>query len=113
VFFAFAPQVNPKIAIAVYVENAGWGASYAAPIASLMMEKYLNDTIATARKPLEEKMAKANIIEKFLASRPPARLPAAPAARRDSLPNPKDIPSDVPSGQPALGVTTSKDQRKR
>ncbi len=112
VFFAFAPKENPKIAIAVYVENAGWGASYAAPIASLMIEKYLHDTIATARKPIEDRMAKANIIEKFLASRPAVR-PAAPAARRDSLPNPQDIPSDVPTGQPALGVTTNKGDRKR
>jgi penicillin-binding protein 2 len=40
-FVAFAPKDNPKIAIAVYVENAGFGATYAAPIASLMIEKYL------------------------------------------------------------------------
>lgn len=54
VFVAFAPMNNPKIAIAVYVENAGFGATYAAPIASLMMEKYLKDSVV--RKPLEEKM---------------------------------------------------------
>ena len=41
VFIAFAPKENPKIAIAVYVENAGFGATYAAPIAGLMIEKYL------------------------------------------------------------------------
>ena len=41
VFIAFAPMDNPKIAIAVYVENAGFGATWAAPIASLMIEKYL------------------------------------------------------------------------
>jgi penicillin-binding protein 2 len=45
VFIAFAPKDNPKIAIAVYVENAGFGATYAAPVASLMIEKYLTDTI--------------------------------------------------------------------
>ena len=45
-FVAFAPMQNPKIAIAVVVENAGYGATWAAPIASLMMEKYLNDTIS-------------------------------------------------------------------
>jgi penicillin-binding protein 2 len=44
-FIAFAPKDNPKIAIAVYVENAGYGASWAAPIAALMIEKYLKDTI--------------------------------------------------------------------
>jgi penicillin-binding protein 2 len=45
IFIAFAPKENPKIAIAVYVENAGFGATWAAPIASLMIEKYLTDTI--------------------------------------------------------------------
>ncbi|TXI14143.1 MAG: penicillin-binding protein 2 [Pedobacter sp.] len=46
VFFAFAPRQNPKIAIAVVVENVGFGATWAAPIASLMVEKYLKDTIS-------------------------------------------------------------------
>lgn len=61
-FVAFAPRVHPKIAIAVTVENAGFGATWAGPIASLMIEKYLNDTIAAKRKPLEEKMLKGNVI---------------------------------------------------
>jgi len=50
VFVAFAPKENPKIAIAVYVENAGFGAQSAAPIAGLMMEKYLTDSISTSVK---------------------------------------------------------------
>ncbi|MDF1575989.1 MAG: penicillin-binding transpeptidase domain-containing protein [Bacteroidales bacterium] len=41
IFIAFAPKENPRIAIAVYVENQGFGTTYAAPIASLMIEKYL------------------------------------------------------------------------
>ena len=45
IFIAFAPKDNPKIAISVYIENGGFGATIAAPIASLMIEKYLNDTI--------------------------------------------------------------------
>jgi penicillin-binding protein 2 len=45
VFIAFAPKDDPKIAIAVYVENAGFGATFAAPIASLMIEKYLRGEI--------------------------------------------------------------------
>jgi len=49
VFIAFAPKDNPKIAIAVFIENAGFGASWAAPIASLMIEKYLTDTITRPR----------------------------------------------------------------
>ena len=52
VFIAFAPREDPRIAIAVYVENAGFGGTWAAPIASLMIEKYLTDTI---KNPLKEK----------------------------------------------------------
>jgi penicillin-binding protein 2 len=47
VFVAFAPRDNPKIAIAVVVENGGQGAAYAAPIASFIVEKYLRDSITT------------------------------------------------------------------
>lgn len=56
VFFAFAPKEKPQIAIAVFVENAGWGGTIAAPIASLMIEKYVTDTVAHNRKWLEERM---------------------------------------------------------
>jgi len=45
IFIAFAPKEDPKIAIAVYVENQGFGTTYAAPIASLMIEKYLKGEI--------------------------------------------------------------------
>ncbi len=62
IFVAFAPKENPKIAIAVIVENAGFGSTYAAPIASLMMEKYLNDSISEDRKKIEERMFNANLI---------------------------------------------------
>lgn len=58
VFFGFAPKNNPKIAIAVFVENAGFGASWAAPIASLMIQKYLNKSISPTHKYLEERMFK-------------------------------------------------------
>ena len=44
-FVCFAPRENPRIAIAVVVENAGFGATWAGPIARILMEKYLNDTI--------------------------------------------------------------------
>lgn len=50
VFIAFAPKENPKIAIAVFVENAGFGGTWAAPIASLMLEKYLNGEITSLKK---------------------------------------------------------------
>ena len=45
IFIAFAPIQEPKIAIAVYVENGGWGSTWAVPIGSLIIEKYLSDTI--------------------------------------------------------------------
>nr|MBP8782901.1 penicillin-binding protein 2 [Paludibacter sp.] len=45
-FVGFAPRENPKIAIAVVVENAGFGATWAAPISSLLMEQYLNGKVA-------------------------------------------------------------------
>jgi penicillin-binding protein 2 len=50
VFICFAPKENPKIALAVYVENAGFGGTWAAPIASLMIEQYMNDSIADPSK---------------------------------------------------------------
>lgn len=63
IFAGFGPKENPKIAIAVFVENAGFGATYAAPIASLMVEKYLNDTIAKKRIPLEERMISIHLMK--------------------------------------------------
>ena len=61
-FVAFAPKDDPKIAICVYVENGVWGARYAAPIASLIIEKYLNDSISPKRKPLEASMLSSDLI---------------------------------------------------
>ena len=46
VFMGFAPMDKPRIAIAVYVENGGWGADYGVPIGSLMMEKYINGRLS-------------------------------------------------------------------
>jgi len=62
VFFGFAPRDKPKIAIAVYIENAGWGGSYATPVAGLMMEKYLRGEILESRKAIETKMLEADLI---------------------------------------------------
>jgi penicillin-binding protein 2 len=64
VFIAFAPADNPKIAIAVYVENSGYGGRYAAPIASLMIEQYLTRTIRETRIPLQVRMVETNLINK-------------------------------------------------
>ena len=61
VFIAFAPMEDPKIAIAVFVENAGFGGTWAAPIASLMMEKYLRNSISSPEKEKRVLDAKLNI----------------------------------------------------
>lgn len=61
-FVAFAPMENPTIAIAVIVENAGYGSTWAAPIASLMMEQYLHDSLATKRIAEVDRIAKADLI---------------------------------------------------
>ncbi|MEO5906471.1 MAG: penicillin-binding transpeptidase domain-containing protein [Saprospiraceae bacterium] len=62
VFFGFAPRNQPKIAIAVYIENAGWGGSFATPVASLIMEKYLRGEIIESRKVIEKRMLEADLI---------------------------------------------------
>ena len=59
-FIAFAPVDNPQIAMSVIVENSGYGSTWAAPIATLLIEKYLNDTIA--RKHIEKRMLEGNLI---------------------------------------------------
>ncbi len=63
VFIAFAPKDDPKMAIAVYVENAGFGATYAAPVASLMIEKYLRGEITN--KYQEQRILELNLVNKL------------------------------------------------
>ena len=76
-FGGFAPRNNPRIAIAVMCENAGFGAQSSAPIASLMIEKYLKDSIAgKERQDKVESLAKTNLI--------PARMKAE-LAKMDSV----------------------------
>jgi penicillin-binding protein 2 len=65
-FVCFAPRENPKIAIAVVVENAGFGSTAAAPIASLLMEKYLNDTLRPESVKKAEAMAAKNLMPSIL-----------------------------------------------
>ncbi|MGV3460383.1 MAG: penicillin-binding protein 2 [Flavobacterium sp.] len=71
IFVAFAPRENPKIAIAVFVENGYWGARWAGPIASLMIEKYLRGTIT--RTDLEKRMLENGLkatYDKYLSGQP-------------------------------------------
>ncbi len=64
VFVCFAPAEDPKIALAVIVQNAGYGATWAGPVASLMMEKYLTDTVK--RPAIEQRMYSSNTIKKYI-----------------------------------------------
>jgi penicillin-binding protein 2 len=52
----FAPMDNPKIAVAVYVENGGWGATYGVPIGGLIMEQYINGHLSEASKHKAEEL---------------------------------------------------------
>lgn len=61
-FIGFAPYHDPKIAVCVYVENAGFGATYGVPIGSLVIEKYLTGQISPSRKYIEDHMLSSNTI---------------------------------------------------
>ena len=67
VFICFAPKDDPKIAVAAYIENAGFGATWAAPIASLLIEKYLNGEISDERKDLERRVLDGNLMSRVKA----------------------------------------------
>lgn len=61
VFMGFAPKDNPKIAIAVYVENGGWGANYGVPLGALMMEQYINGHLSPESEQKAETFANKTI----------------------------------------------------
>ncbi len=61
-FIGFAPYKDPKIAVCVYVENAGFGATFGVPIGSLLIERYLKGKIDPSRKYIEERMLTSNTI---------------------------------------------------
>jgi penicillin-binding protein 2 len=89
-FAAFAPRKNPRIAIAVICENAGFGSSSSAPIASLMIEKYLKDSITEPdRKAMVDKISKLNLI--------PARMVEA-MRERDSIAHAKSRKAQLAKG---------------
>ena len=56
ILIAFAPKKNPKIALAIFVENGGYGSTIAAPISSLLIEKYISGSISKANKNREQRM---------------------------------------------------------
>ncbi len=65
-FVCFAPRENPKIAIAVVIQNGGFGATWAGPIASLLMEKYLNDTLRAERIKKADEISNTNLMPGYL-----------------------------------------------
>ncbi len=65
VFICFAPKDNPKIAVAAYIEHGSFGARWAAPIASLLTEKYLTRNIDDSRKELEKRMIEGVLLDKY------------------------------------------------
>ena len=65
-FVCFAPREDPKIVIAVVVQNSGYGSAWAAPIGSLLVEKYLNDTLRTERLKEVERIAGTNLMPTYL-----------------------------------------------
>ena len=73
IFTSFAPLDKPKIAIAIIVENGYWGSRWAAPIASLMMESYLNDTIT--RPDLYRRMAEGSLTGEYRVNQVETELP--------------------------------------
>jgi penicillin-binding protein 2 len=66
VFMAFAPMENPKVAVAVFVENGGWGTSYAVPMGRLMIEKYLKREISERDKQIENNLKNTTILRNVL-----------------------------------------------
>lgn len=84
IFMSFAPREDPQIAIAVYVENAGFGATWAAPIASLMIENYIKGGVDPKRKHIEDRILGMSTIGQ--AGKPEAAKTTKTAAKKDKNP---------------------------
>lgn len=102
IFMSFAPRQDPQIAISVYVENAGFGATWAAPIASLMIEKYINGEIDPKRKYVEDRILGMSINKG--AQKPAADKVKKPAAKPEEAPAPTE-PDEEPL-QPSTPALT-------
>nr|WP_317131535.1 penicillin-binding transpeptidase domain-containing protein [Pedobacter aquae] len=100
VFVAFAPRHNPKIAIAVVVENAGFGSTWSAPIASLMIEKYLRDSISRP-KYYTERILKANLL-------PGQKKIIRPGVKKDSTNSKPATSNTIPV---SANITSKKDEQ--
>ncbi len=96
IFIAFAPRTNPKIAIAVFVENAGFGGVWAAPMASLMIEKYIKQEVRAENAKLVDDIVKTNFIARKYAqlARAKSRREAAQKERK-RLTSPNNAPEII------------------
>ncbi len=93
VFIGFAPRDNPKIAIAVIIENGGYGGAYAAPIASFITEKYLTDSLSGRR-------INGSTIEMYKAANLLPALksnPVKPVLKKDSTTKADSLKKSLPS----------------
>jgi penicillin-binding protein 2 len=97
-FICFAPKDNPKIAVAVYVENAGFGAQFAAPIASMIVEQYINGEMK--RKPLLKKMRSAVLVKAYtpdtVSSKPLIQINSTLLPASDSMKKIQQTQPDAP-----------------
>ena len=105
IFVAFAPKDNPKIAIAVMVENGGYGATIAGPIASLMIEKYLRQKIT--RVDLEKRMQATSLQSRYAKLGGLSEKVKAQIRISDSLLNKKKA---IPAVKVKIDSTTEKKQ---
>ena len=80
IFAGFAPKENAKVAICVFVENGGFGATYAVPIGRLMMEKYMNDSISVGSKWQEKRIIGTKIFQDQIISKYEPRKKEVPLA---------------------------------
>ena len=117
VFVAFAPRDNPKIAIAVVVENAGQGASWAAPIASFIVEKYLRDSITRRPSGINpKKYMEANLMSSMPGSKPKLydkKLPGDSSKKFPIDSNHKSIKRDTGRKKPAALKLTVNQLKKK
>ena len=97
VFMGFAPMNDPKIAVCVYVENGGWGATYGVPIGSLMIEKYLRRTLSPGRMAVAAHMGASHTVA-FANSK--AYGPAKKEPAKESKPSAGNQPTTVDNPKP-------------